>query len=62
MTNPAERQVESEKKRWINHFRQCKKSQAQSQELDGEGKKRSLWWHAFLIEKGNIELDNTNYN
>ena len=43
-------EVEAEKKRWINNFRQTKKSPAQSQELEGEGKKRSVWWHAFLIE------------
>ena len=55
-------EVEAEKKRWINHFRQRKKSRAQSQDLDGEGRKRSVWWHAFLIETGNIELDDTNYD
>ena len=57
-----ETEVKAEKKRWINHFRQSKKSPAQSQDLDGEGRKRSVWWHAFLIETGDIELDDTNYD
>ena len=55
-----ETEVEAEKKRWINHFRQTKKSPAQSQELEKEGKKR--WWHAFLIETGDIILDDTTYD
>ena len=55
-------EVEAEKKRWINHFRHGKTSPAQSQDLDGEGRKRSVWWHAFLIEKGNIELGDTNHD
>ena len=54
--------MKAEKKRWINHFRQSKKSPAQSKDLDGEGRKRSVWWHAFLIETGDIELDDTNYD
>ena len=57
-----ETEVEAEKKRWINHFRQTKRSPAQSQELDGEGKKRSAWWHAYLIEIGALELDDTIYD
>ena len=57
-----ETEVEADKKRWINHFRQSKKSPAQSQDLDGEGRKRSVWWHAFLIKMGDIELDDTNYD
>ena len=54
-------EVKAEKKRWINHFRHSKTSPVQSQDLDGEGRKRSVWWHAFLIEMGNIELGNTNH-
>ena len=57
-----ETEVEAERKRWINQFRQTKKSPAQSQEQDGEGKKRSVWWHQFLIQTDNIELDNTTYD
>ena len=30
--------------------------------LDGEGRKRSVWWHAFLIETGDIELGDTNHD
>ena len=52
---------EAEKNRWINHFRHRKSNPAQSRDLDGEGRKRSIWWHAFLIETGNIELDDTNH-
>ena len=54
--------MKAEKKRWINHFKQSKKSPAQSQDLDSEGRKRSVWWHAFLIETGDIELDDANYD
>ena len=46
-----ETEVEAEKKRWINHFRQTKKSPAQSQDLDGEGKKRSVWWHTHFSSR-----------
>ena len=38
-----------------------KTSPAQSQDLDDEGRKRSVWWHAFLIETGNIELGDTKH-
>ena len=57
-----ETEVKAEKKRWINHFKQSKMGPAQSQDLDGEGRKRSVWWHAFLIETGDIELDDANYD
>ena len=57
-----ETEVERKKKRWINHFKQTKKSPSQSKESDGEGKTRSVWWQAFLIETGDIELDDTLYD
>ena len=56
-----ETEVTAEKKRWTNHFKQSKKIPAQFQDLDDESRKRSVWWHAFLIETGNIELDETSY-
>ena len=58
----GETEVKAEKKRWINHFKQSKIGPAQSRDLDGEGRKRSVWWHAFLIETGDIELDDANYD
>ena len=33
-----------------------------SQDLNGEGRKRSVWWHTFLIETGDIELGDTNHD
>ena len=56
-----ETEVKAEKKRWINHFMQSKKSRAQSQDLDGEGRKRSAWWHSFLIETGDIVPNETTF-
>ena len=56
-----ETEVKTEKKRWIKHFRQSKKSRAQSQDLDGEGRKRSTWWHSFLVETGDIVQDGTTF-
>ena len=56
-----ETEVKTEKKRWIKHFRQSKKSRAQSQDLDGEGRKRSTWWHSFLVETGDIVQDGATF-
>ena len=55
-------EVEGEIKRWIKHFKQTTGSPSQLKDLDEEGMTRSVWWHAFLIETGEIELDNTLYN
>ena len=56
-----ETEVKTEKKRWIKHFRQNKRSRAQSQDLDGESRKRSNWWHTFLVETGDITQDDATF-
>ena len=56
-----ETEVKTEKKRWIKHFRRNKRSRAQFQDLDGESRKRSNWWHAFLVETGDIIQDDAIY-
>ena len=42
-------EVEEEIRRWVKYFKQTTGNPSQSKELDEEGKKRSVWWHEFLI-------------
>ena len=55
-------EVEEEIRRWVKYFKQTTGNPSQSKELDEEGKKRSVWWHEFLIETGDIESDDTLYD
>lgn len=55
-------EIEGEIKRWIKHFIRTTGSPSTFKDLNEESMKRSVWWQAFLIETGVIDLDDTLYN
>ena len=55
-------EIRKEIERWKKHFQRAKGCPLAFDDLDEEGMERSMWWHMFLVEIGEIDPDEILYD